>query len=126
MLENFASLCKNMIDCQKKNNTDYTNFLTFLLPEYEKNCLVEYVNNYTEGKYIFANPSDNKFTEIMTVLVLYYFINYFFNRKRNQDTIIMKTSIVFYYMRTEELRLLDKLIIRENNLKSKKIKLILF
>jgi len=30
------------------------------LPEYEKNCLNEYVGNVIDGRYIFANQNDLK------------------------------------------------------------------
>ncbi len=40
------------------HNEEFTKFLTFLLPEYEKNCLSEYVGNITEGKFLFADGND--------------------------------------------------------------------
>jgi len=35
-----------------------------MLPEYEKNCLVEYANN-DKDKFIFAKADDEKFNEVL-------------------------------------------------------------
>lgn len=48
-------MIKNLINARESHNQEFKKFLTFLLPEYEKNCLSEYVGNIVEGKYIFAN-----------------------------------------------------------------------
>jgi hypothetical protein len=39
------------------------------MPEYEKNCLTEYVNNNVEGKFIFAEATDDKLIELIAKLV---------------------------------------------------------
>ena len=54
MITNYNTMGVNMIEMTKKHNEMFTTFYNYLLPEYEKNCLAEYVNNRTDGKYIFA------------------------------------------------------------------------
>lgn len=51
-------MIKNLIQVRATHNEEFSKFLTFLLPEYEKNCLSEYVGNITEGKFLFADGND--------------------------------------------------------------------
>ena len=44
-----------MMKVRTEHNEEFQNFLCFLMPEYEKNCLCEYVNQVSEGKYLFAD-----------------------------------------------------------------------
>lgn len=39
------------------------------MPEYEKNCLSEYVNQNVEGKFIFADSKDEKLAELIAQMV---------------------------------------------------------
>ena len=43
-------------------------FSNFLLPEYEKNCFVEYVHG-NEEKLIYANPNEVKLTYLLNLMV---------------------------------------------------------
>ncbi len=62
MLENYKAMVKNMIEQRKAHNDKFNLLHNFLMPEYEKNCLAEYVGNMVEGKFIFADSSDVKFS----------------------------------------------------------------
>lgn len=46
---------KNLLTVRETHNQEFAKFLTFLLPEYEKNCLSEYCGNIVEGRYVFAD-----------------------------------------------------------------------
>ena len=48
-------MMKNLLTVWETHNQEFAKFLTFLLPEYEKNCLSEYCGNIVEGKYVFAD-----------------------------------------------------------------------
>ena len=39
------------------------------MPEYEKNCLAEYVSGSVEGRFIFAETTDEKLIELIARLV---------------------------------------------------------
>ena len=43
MLENYKDIAKNFVGSRTKDNEDFNNFLNFLMPEYERNCFIEYV-----------------------------------------------------------------------------------
>ena len=48
-------------------------FSNYLLPEYEKNCLTEYLNQ-NEDKLIFLNKMEDKMKTVYLSMVLYYFL----------------------------------------------------
>ena len=52
-------MIKNLIRARESYNQELKKFLTFLLPEYEKNCLSEYVG-YDKEKYIFGSQNDKE------------------------------------------------------------------
>ena len=44
MLLNFKEMIQNFLELRSKHYEHIETFLSYLMPEYEKNCLVEYVN----------------------------------------------------------------------------------
>ena len=57
-------MIKNLIRARESYNQELKKFLTFLLPEYEKNCLSEYVG-YDKEKYIFGNQNYKELKQIL-------------------------------------------------------------
>lgn len=55
-----------MIGVRDKHNEQFNTLFSFLFPEYEKTCLMEYVTN-SEGKFVFAE-ADEKLKEIYSAL----------------------------------------------------------
>jgi len=51
-------MMKNLLTVKEAHKLEFAKFLTFLLPEYEKNCLSEYCEKITEGRYVFADSND--------------------------------------------------------------------
>lgn len=47
------------------DNKQYELFLSYLLPEYEKNCFTEYIGAANDGKLIFAQSTDQKLTQLL-------------------------------------------------------------
>jgi len=65
MLENYKTIAKDLIEKNHTHNEQLNFFLSFLLPEYEKNCLSEYLGgNIDEGKIIFSDGTDNKMASL--------------------------------------------------------------
>lgn len=60
-------MADSMLDVQKKHNESFKNFFTFMLPEYEKNCLNEYANGNGD-KYIFNQADNQKLTEVLNTM----------------------------------------------------------
>lgn len=52
MLVNFKDMCKNMVKAREKHSEQYFTFVGYMLPEYEKNCLVSYI---TQGRKLFIH-----------------------------------------------------------------------
>lgn len=44
---------------------------TYLMPEYEKNCLAEYANG-VEDKMLFLNPNENSLTALFAGIVNFF------------------------------------------------------
>lgn len=44
---------------------------TYLMPEYEKNCLAEYANG-VEDKMLFLNPNENSLSSLFAGIVFFY------------------------------------------------------
>ena len=53
MLVNFKDMCKNMLKAREKHSDQYFTFVGYMLPEYEKNCLVSYITKGTEKDFNF-------------------------------------------------------------------------
>eukprot|EP01016_Furgasonia_blochmanni_P040070 TRINITY_DN5071_c0_g1_i4.p1 TRINITY_DN5071_c0_g1~~TRINITY_DN5071_c0_g1_i4.p1 ORF type:complete len:378 (-),score=137.15 TRINITY_DN5071_c0_g1_i4:353-1486(-) len=64
MLENFLGMIQNLYDARRIYNNQYILFINYLMPEFEKNCLSEYVPP-GETKTLFNNVSDPNFGEII-------------------------------------------------------------
>lgn len=45
MLTNFRDIYKNLYEARDSHNDQYLTFINYLLPEYERTCLVEYSGN---------------------------------------------------------------------------------
>lgn len=65
MLANFKDMVHNFIELRTKSNGQFENYLSYLMPEYQKNCLSEYVNQNVEGKFIFAESKDEKLMQLI-------------------------------------------------------------
>lgn len=44
MLNHFSKMAKNAQKTRDEANEKYAIFMNYMLPEYEKNCLIEYVS----------------------------------------------------------------------------------
>lgn len=54
LLANYKEFTKKTVELRDSDNKQYENFLSYLLPEYEKNCLLEYVGANNDDKLIFG------------------------------------------------------------------------
>lgn len=68
MYLNFSEMSKNCAESRKYFNENFLMLVNFLMPEYEKNCLNEYVD-YSESKLVFSNRNDNNIPALMHVTV---------------------------------------------------------
>ena len=57
MLNHFSKMAKNAQKTRDEANEKYAIFMNYMLPEYEKNCLIEYVSQQDQ-KLLFGNLSD--------------------------------------------------------------------
>jgi hypothetical protein len=69
MLANLKDMIQNFLELRAKHHEQFENFLNYLMPEFEKNCLSEYVNGNVEGKFIFAEATDEKLMELIAKIV---------------------------------------------------------
>lgn len=69
MLSNFKEMIQNFLELRSKHYEQFETFLSYLMPEYEKNCLVEYVNGNVEGRFVFGEATDEKLSELVARLV---------------------------------------------------------
>jgi len=70
MLSNFKDMIVNFLELRSKYNEQFSKFLSYLMPEYEKSCLVEYVSGSVEGRFVFAETTDEKLIELVERMVL--------------------------------------------------------
>jgi hypothetical protein len=50
MLVNFKDMCKNMVKARERHSEQYFTFSGYMLPEYEKNCLMAYITQSTNNR----------------------------------------------------------------------------
>ena len=62
-------MLQGYIEIRGTSNEQYGILLSFLLPEFEKSCLSEYVNHSTEGKYILADSGNDQISGYIAKLV---------------------------------------------------------
>ena len=60
IIHNLKEMVANYIDLRCKHHDQFVAALSYLMPEFETNCLAEYVNYSVDGKYIFAESKDEK------------------------------------------------------------------
>lgn len=58
LLSNYKEFTKKTMELREGDNKQYELFLSYLLPEYEKNCFTEYIGAANDGKLIFAQSTD--------------------------------------------------------------------
>ncbi|KAM3140198.1 hypothetical protein pb186bvf_007751 [Paramecium bursaria] len=63
VLENYVLQSKNLVETKKVQGDNMNLLLDYLMPEYEKNCLTEYVNN-PEQRLVFLNQSIDQLNQI--------------------------------------------------------------
>ncbi len=62
MLTNFRDIYKNLYEARDSHNDQYLTFVNYLLPEYERTCLVEYSGN---EQIIFSKADNKEYDEIL-------------------------------------------------------------
>lgn len=67
MLTNYQTMASNLVSSRTQHDENFETFYNFLIPEYEKNCLSEYVES-VDGKFIFAETNNQKYDEIKSTL----------------------------------------------------------
>lgn len=70
MYSNFSEMAKNCAGSRKNFNENFLLMVNFLMPEYEKNCLSEYVD-YSEAKLVFSNRNNNNLSSLMNLAVYF-------------------------------------------------------
>ncbi|EAS02031.1 PX-SNX8-Mvp1p-like protein (macronuclear) [Tetrahymena thermophila SB210] len=66
LLTNYKEFAKNTLELREKDNKQYELFISYLLPEYEKNCFTEYIGAANDGKLIFAQNTDQKLSQLIS------------------------------------------------------------
>lgn len=69
MYSNFSEMAKNCATSRKNFNENFLLMVNFLMPEYEKNCLSEYVD-YSETKLVFSNRNNSNISSLMNLAVI--------------------------------------------------------
>lgn len=69
MYSNFSEMAKNCAGSRKSFNENFLLMVNFLMPEYEKNCLSEYVD-YSESKLVFSNRTSSNISTLMNMAVI--------------------------------------------------------
>ena len=57
------------LEAKNNNYEQYSILYNYLLPEYEKCCLSNYLNQSTEGKVIFTEENDEKLAAFIAKIV---------------------------------------------------------
>jgi len=68
MYSNFSEMAKNCAESRKSFNENFLVTINFLMPEYEKNCLSEYVD-YSESKLVFSKKNTNNIPALLHAAV---------------------------------------------------------
>lgn len=71
MYLNFSEMARNCAESRKSFNENFLLLVNFLMPEYEKNCLTEYVDN-SESKLVFSNRVGNNISALMHAAVIFF------------------------------------------------------
>jgi len=58
LLENYQDFTKKTMTMKESCNKQQELLISYLLPEYEKYCLTEYLSGPTDGKLIFSATTD--------------------------------------------------------------------
>ena len=58
MMVNYKEIYKNLMKARENHNDQYLTFIQYLLPEYEKTCLIEYASQDSISRAIFSDTSE--------------------------------------------------------------------
>lgn len=68
MYMNFSEMARNCAESRRSFNENFLLMVNFLMPEYEKNCLNEYVD-FSEPKLVFSNRNNTNISVLMHTAV---------------------------------------------------------